>query len=233
MSHLINNELIWISIPKCASFSIEAALRESKLKLELIDENDQTTHFHTPLNRCLEQWGNKETICITRDWLSRWISALNYTWDKIEFENKYYTPIRKWEDVDNEYLYKTFNTTFLNELHMISDSIGKYGKHSAMKSCWFSLVNEEPNPLWHLSPGIDTLISQRFYKSNKKCTYEFDISEIDKFTDFIEDRFGERLIIQNTNRSSKRQNKIIVNDELKSFIWNNFEKRFDKKNVLI
>ena len=233
MSHLINNELIWVSIPKCASFSIEAALRESKLKLELIDENDQTTHFHTPLNRCLEQWGNKETICITRDWLSRWLSALNYTWDNIEFENKYYTPIRKWEDVDNEYLYKTFNTTFLNELHMISDSIGKYGKNSAMKSCWFSLVNEEPNPLWSLSPGIDTLISQRFYKSNKKCTYEFDISEIDKFTDFIEDRFGERLIIQNTNRSSKRQNKIIVNDELKSFIWNNFEKRFDKKNVLI
>ena len=64
MSHLINNELIWVSIPKCASYSIEQSLRNSKLNLELIDENDKTSHHHAPLNRCLEQWGNKETVCI-------------------------------------------------------------------------------------------------------------------------------------------------------------------------
>jgi hypothetical protein len=233
MSHLINNELIWVSIPKCASFSVEEALRKSKLKLEFIDENDRTSHYHTPLNRCLDQWGRKESICITRDWLSRWLSALNYVWDQIEFECEYYTPIRKWVDIDNEYIFKTFDTNFLNELHLISDAVGRYGKSSGLKSCWFKLVNEEPNPSELMSPGIDTLISQIFYKSNKKCTYEFDITEIDKFTDFIEDRFGERLIINHTNKTSKRPNKIIVNDELKSFIWDNFEKRFEKKNILI
>ena len=233
MSHLINNELIWISIPKCASYSVEQALRNSKLKSELIDENDKTTHYHTPLNRCLEQWGNKETVCITRNWLSRWLSSLNYVWDNIEFEGEYYTPVRKWEDIDNEYIYKTFNTDFLNELHLISNDIGRYGTNSGMKSCYFKLVNEEPNPSIPHTVGIDTLLSQRFYKSNKKCTYEFDISEIDKFTDFIEDRFGERLIVNHSNKTSKRPNNIIVNDELKSFIWENFEKRFDKRNHLI
>ena len=47
------------------------------------------------------------------------------------------------------------------------------------------------------------------------------------------DILKERLIINHTNRTSKRPNKIIVNDELKSFIWDNFEKRFEKGNYLI
>ena len=34
MSLLINNELIWVSIPKNASFSIEHALKNSKLEIK-------------------------------------------------------------------------------------------------------------------------------------------------------------------------------------------------------
>ena len=70
-------------------------------------------------------------------------------------------------------------------------------------------------------------------KSGIKLPSFMNKSEIDKFTDFIEDRFGETLIINHTNKTSKRPNKIIVNDELKSFIWENFEKRFEKGNHLI
>ena len=108
MSHLINNELIWISNPRCASNSIETALRNSKLKLETYDPNDMLSHYHVPLNHCLETWGKKESICITRDWLSKWLSSLNYIWDTIEFYSNH-TPICKWEDIDNEFIYKTFN----------------------------------------------------------------------------------------------------------------------------
>ena len=78
-----------------------------------------------------------------------------------------------------------------------------------------------------------TLISQKCFKSNRKCTYEFDIKEIDKFTDFIEDRFGERLFIENTNQSTKRATKIVIDDKLKQWIWENFETRFEKRNQLI
>jgi len=226
MSHLINNELIWVSIPKCASYSIEQSLRNSKLNLEIFVPNDKTRHFHVPVNQCLERWGDKETVCITRDWLSRWLSALNFVWDNIEFESEY-TAVRKWEDVDNEYIYKTFNTDFLNKLHLLSND------HDGFRKCWFKLVKENFECELPIRGAVDTLLSQRFFKSNKKCTYEFDISEIDKFTDFIKDRFGERLIINHTNKTSKRPNKIIVNDELKSFIWENFEKRFEKGNHLI
>ena len=226
MSHLINNELIWVSIPKCASYSIETALRNSKLKLETYNPNDMLLHYHVPLNECLLAWGNKETICITRDWVYKWISALNFIWDKIEFQSEY-TPIRKWEDIDNKFLYKILDTNFLNDLHSFdSDDL-------EIKNCFFKLVKEKNDPFKKVPGVMVTLISQKCFKSNRKCTYEFDITEIDKFTDFIEERFGERLIIENTNQSTKRPSKIIVNDELKSFIWENFEKRFEKRNELI
>lgn len=226
MSHLINNELIWISNPKCASLSIETALRNSKLKLEMYDPYDMSKHYHPPLNECLSIWGNKETICITRDWVSKWLSALNFIWDKIEFDSEY-TTIRKWEDVDNKFLYKIIDTDFLNDLHLVDSDYG------GLQRCFLKLVKEEYDPLKNVPNVMVTLISQKFFKSNKKCAYEFDIKEMDKFVDFIENRFGERLIIKNTNQSTKRPNEIVIDDELKSFIWENFEKRFEKRNELI
>lgn len=226
MSHLINNELIWISIPKCASVSIETALRNSKLKLEMYDPNTVSLHYHTSINECHTAWGNKETICITRDWMSKWLSSLNFIWDKIEFQTEY-TAIRKWEDVDNEFLYKTIDTDFVNNLHLLdTDDVG-------FKNCFLKLVKEKHDPLKKIPGIMVTLISQKYFLSNKKCTYEFDIKEIDKFVDFIEKRFGEKLILQQSNQSTKRKNKIIINDELKQWVWDNFEKRFEKRNVLI
>jgi hypothetical protein len=227
VSYLINNELIWVSIPKCASYSIERALRNSKLKLDTYDPNiiiDE--HLHVPLTECLSLWGNKETVCITRDYVHRWMSSLNFIWDKIEFESDY-TLIRKWEDVDNEFLYKMFDTKFLNDLHSFD------GNDLETKNCFLKLVKEKYDILKKMPFIMITLVSPNFFKSNRKCTYEFDIKEIDKFVDFIEDRFGERLIIESTNQSTKRPNKIIINDELKSFILENFENRFKKRNQLI
>ena len=226
MSHLINNELIWISSPKCASYSIEQAFRKSKLKLEIYNPNDRLSHYHPTLNECLTMWGTKETVCITRNWFEKWLSALNYIWDKIEIEYKF-TPICKWEDVDNEFLYKTIDTDFLNNLHLLdTDEVG-------FKNCFFKLVKEKQDTLKKIPDILPPLISQKCFKSNRKCTYQFDIKEMDKFVNFIEDRFGERLIIEKENQSTKRPNKIVVNDELKSFIWENFEKRFEKRNELI
>ena len=47
MSYLINDNLIWIMTPKCASFSIERALLRSNLKLkkynEFLEENKKAT----------------------------------------------------------------------------------------------------------------------------------------------------------------------------------------------
>ena len=154
------------------------------------------------------------------------MSALNFIWDKIEYESSFEL-ICKWENLDNEFLYKIIDTDFLNNLYLVDNEF------IGLKNCFLKLVKEKYEPSNKITNTLVTLVSLKYFKSNKKCTYEFDIKEIDKFVDFIENRFGERLIIKNTNQSTKRPNKIIINDELKSFIWENFEKRFEKTNQLI
>lgn len=228
MSHLINNELIWIAIPKCASCSIESALLNSNLEIKKFINYTHVGHVHIPLTECISKFGNKETICITRDWFSKWLSSLNFIWDVIEFRTDF-TPIQKWEEIDNDFIYNIFNTEFLNNLH--------YTTETGYKKCFSMLLkNKEEdvsNVPYNIISTIVTLISEKYYKSNQKCTYEFDIKEIDKFIDFIENRFGEKLFIENINTSTKRPNKIIVNDELKNFIWNAIEKRYEKINKII
>jgi hypothetical protein len=101
-----------------------------------------------------------------------------------------------------------------------------------------STKNESPSSItdndYVIKKGvITTLISNKYWTNNQKCTYEFDIKELDKFVDFIEERFGERLIIDTFNKSSHKPNNIIINDELKQWIWDKFENRFEKRNLLI
>ena len=228
MSHLINNDLIWISIPKCASYSIETALINSKLKLQKFNEDKNVNHVHIPLNECLNKFGKKESVCVTRDWFTKWLSSLNFIWDQIEL-NTDLTPIRKWEDIDNEFIYRLFDTEFLNDLHLTNNQ-------DNMK-CFLKLLIINGKKTIYIPKDVSnimvTLISEKFYKSNSNCTYEFDIKDIDKFVNFIENRYGEKIIIDNSNQSTKRPNKIIINNELKSFIWDKFEKRFEKRNRLI
>lgn len=231
MGYLINDNLIWVMTPKCASISIESALLNSNLKLKRYNEFfKEELHLHVPLNDCLDYFGKKETVCITRDWFDKWMSALNFIWDLIEYETPF-EPICKWEDLNNEIIYNLFDSNFINDLHL--------GTEEGQLNCFLKFLKIEKERVLEIANdpkilGIPcTLISEKFWKSNKKCTYEFDIKELDKFIDFIQDRFGEKLIIKNENKSTKRINKILINDELKSFVWNNFEKIFEKRNELI
>jgi len=231
MSYLINDNLIWVMTTKTASYSIEEALSNSNLKLRKFNEYfNKDKHIHIPLKGLLDYFGNKETVCITRNWFDKWLSAMNFIWDVIEYDSKF-EPICKWEDVNNEFIYNIFDDNFINNLH--------FETIEGNKKCFLSFlknkeenISEAPNYL-ELIGIVCTLISENNWKSNRKCTYEFDIKELDKFIDFIEDRFGERLVITNKNKSSKRLNKIIINDELKSFVWEKFEKKFEKRNQLI
>jgi hypothetical protein len=235
MSYLINDELIWICTPKCASVSIEMALKNSNLKIEPFVDSEE--HSHISIIESFNKFGKKETICITRNWFSKWLSALNQIWKQSELIPIEYRPTVKWKDVDNNFIYETFDDEFINDLHNINEEniINCYGKLMKKDLSSFLLDDKEIFEIrnMHGMGVVLTLISNRFWSAGKKCTYEFDINEIDKFTNFIEDRFGERLIIDTYNKSSGIPSKIIINDELKQWVWDKFEKRFEKRNVLI
>ena len=66
-----------------------------------------------------------------------------------------------------------------------------------------------------------------------KCTYEFDITEFDKFNDFMFYKFGTKINIDKINESKNEKSKIIVDDKLKEWVWDKFEKRFKKQSQLI
>jgi hypothetical protein len=75
--------------------------------------------------------------------------------------------------------------------------------------------------------------SQNKYLDGEKCTYEFDIKELDKFKTFYENRYDVKIDIPHENVSPKKINKIILDDDLKNHLWEVFEKPFakDKKYI--
>jgi hypothetical protein len=210
--------------------SIEKALFASDLKIKKyknVKPENLNKHIHIPLNFLKKEFGNKESVCITRDWFEKWLSSLNHFWDVIE--KTPVKPILNWEEIDNDFIYKIFSNDFVNDLYTFDDDLRvKCFSKIILNKEDLNTYKDYINPNW-----IGALLSNNHFKSNEKCTYEFDIKEIDKFALLIEEKFGEKIVIEKTNKSSKRPSKIIVNDELRSFVWEKFEKRFEKRNQLI
>jgi hypothetical protein len=229
MSLLINDELIWVSVPRCASYSIEASFYNSNLKIEhynidfkdLKPGDDGFKHKHLSLYYLNERWLNKKTIRIKRDWMERWLSALEHLWGTVEKNNL--NPIIDYEEIDNDFIYRTFTKKFGNEL---------YSEGGIYKQ--FNYIVEDYVLTEHLKEFKTGLLwSQNYWLSGKKkCDFEFDINELDKFTNFIEKKYGEKLNIEHRNKSKKKTNKIIINDDLKNHIWEIFESPFHKASKL-
>jgi hypothetical protein len=236
MGLLINDSLIWLSVPRCASVSIENAFLNSNLKIRRLkaDTDFEGVHMHFSKSVLFGEFGIHNTICIKRDWFLRWISGLYQFFDLLS-TRKLYTPIIHWEDIDNNFIYKTFDTDFANLLYSNNEEnwdiiFLRLIKETSLKDKIYDMNgNIIPNSVGSLA----AFKSQNFYKQNEPTDYEFDISELDKFSDFIYDKFGERLNIMRLNERKPIPNKIIIDDKLKQWIWDKFEAPFQKRNSLI
>lgn len=237
MGLLINNSLIWISIPRCASTSIENALLSTNLKIKKTKSFEETPyrHFHIPLDKLYSEFGYNKTICVKRNWFEHFISGLQHLYREIE-NSEIYTVKKKWVDIDNSYLYDIFDDEFVNALYA-----NRYEDIEVWNAPFLKLINETEiknltqndqsgNPVVWLS----VLLSQNFWTLNQKCTYEFDINNLDLFEDFIYDTYNEKIKIPKINQTNKvLTNKIIVDDKLKQWVWDKFEKRFEKRQNLL
>ena len=225
MSLLINDEIIWISVPRCASHSIEYSLYNSNLNIEHFNFQFKGlkpfdlgfVHEHTNLYNMRDRWPNKKTLRIKRDWFDRWLSALEHIWFSIKRANG--VPIIEYEEIDNEFIYQVFNKEFGNILYKEG---GQYNI--------FKYLIKDFNLTEKFKEGTRTglLWSQDYWLCGEKCDFEFDINNLDKFITFIEEKYGEKLTIERRNESKKKKNKIIVNDDLKNHIWEVFESPFNK-----
>jgi len=241
MSLLINGDLIWVSVPKCASFSIETSLEESDLQIDLLEnysllkklpksdpKNFLYSHAHYTLIDCYAEFGIKDTICINRDYAERWISGLKQIWYELEVSG--FVLKFKWESLTNDWIYDFFTNDIIRDINTCNgDNLMEFLKKLVLnKDYHIDLVNFKL--LWFC------LVSQNFWKFNKPCTYEFNINELDKFKNFIENRYGTTITIKKLNStedSNYGKNKIFLDEKLRNWIWDNFEKPFIKTNNLI
>jgi hypothetical protein len=236
MGLLINDELIWMSIPRCASVSIENALLNSNLTIKQLslDARHADKHMHFKKSHLYQEFGIYKTVCIKRDWFDRWISGLYQLFSQIN-ASEIYTTIIPWENIDNDFIYNTFDTNFANALFIENVKNWKIAflrliKETSVRDIKYDykgiIVPDIPS-------NLGALLPQNHFLENTPADYEFDITEIDKFSDFIYERFGERLNIKKLNESKKIPNKIIIDNKLKQWVWDKFENRFEKSNQLI
>ena len=245
MSLCINDDLIWVSVPRCASYSIENALFNSSLNINHYKYGGArvyTEHLHIPLTRLYHKFGKKETIVIKRNYFDRWISAFQHMF--VSYEKNNIKLSHKWEEVDNEFIYSNFSKEYIESIHAFSvmdlDVIG-YKDTIRVKE----ILKENTFKFKNINSKVQTadfdirftpfimLLSQMSWVDNTKCTYEFDISEIDKFEKFISNRYAIDFKLEKLNESMPVKNNIVKDDKLKQWVFDNFEKRFEKRNQLI
>lgn len=232
MSILINNNLIWVSVPRCASTSIENALLNSNLNIihyKYDRDKNYLRHYHITKSLLQTKFGNKETICINRNYFDRWLSSLREVWSTYEqFNIKLKV---NWEDLNNENIYEIFTDDYINAINLFNFNQFDINSHKQKTMVKLESISYLENNKNFFPESL--LRSQLYFKDNSKCTYEFDITELNKFSDLIYDKFGEKLNINKLNETKKIPNKIIIDDKLKQWVWDKFEKPFAKRNILI
>jgi hypothetical protein len=151
-------------------------------------------------------------------------------------ENAGLIPVIKWEDIDNNWLYTNFTKKYIDTIYSINRNVNKYidSEMAELKyedSFYFCKNKNQALKDYFFHPAV--LLSQNTWKENNKCTYEFDFKELDKFEKFITNRYGTEFKLEKLNSYNKLSNKIVKDDRLKNWVWENFEKRFERRNELI
>ena len=231
MSLCINNELLWVSIPRCASVSIENALVSSELQIRFYKKQlffDKGIHVHIQLKTLYEYFGLKESICIKRNPTERFVSGLEHWWWTMYFKGL--NPIIPFSEIDNNFIYTHFTDDVINNMYTyepfyasVSNNIDiEYINTKNYLNDYFSTIKGKK---------IDTylpmlVMSQLFWTNNIKCTYEFDFKNINLFEEYISDRYKINFQLEHLNSRNKSSTKIKIDDKFENWIYDKFEKRF-------
>jgi hypothetical protein len=243
MGLLLNNELIWVSIPKNASFSIEHSLINSDLDIKRCNDfykilnywnlkgMDRVPHLHLKMKKLINEFGNKETFCIKRDFSERFISSIAFLWSKMEIANKH-TPIINYNEITNDFLYNLFDVDTINNILCHS-----YEQPIRWHNVYSKFVNNKID--FHTTDfltyeSLCTLLPQLYWTDGEKCTYEFNTNNLDECKDFIKNKFNVEIEIPKLNSTLNiHETKIVNNAEFKNWLYANFEKRFDRTRMKI
>jgi hypothetical protein len=241
MSLCINNDLIWVSVPRCASTSIEKAILNSSLTINHHKFGTSTKypqHTHIELPKLYGNFGKMETVVIKRNYFDRWISALQHVWYTYEING--IELLVKWEDMNNDFIYEIFTKDYVDSIYLSFVSENELLKHKDIvetrefnNSIIYKFAKNMPKGIDYTYNPLLMLLSQSYWVFNNKCTYEFNIDEIDKFEKFMSNRYKIDFKLDKINKSKPIKNGIIKDEKLKKWVFDMFEKRFQKRNAII
>ena len=249
----LEKNLILLNIPRCASYTTEHAIVKSDLSYQYIISNDLNItkdlhatvtignstptskedfydtlstrvlipHLHPRLNDMYKNFGVHESVGITRDYFDKFLSALRYFYDFAITSN--IPLIRTAEEVTAEFLIEAFNIEFFN----ISENREEDTSLAVRR-----LI--EPEAIEFATPFNFPVVfnSTKWWTSGQKLTYEFDIKEIDKFKDFIENRYSKEITIVDKNRDTHVDfPNLVIDNKLRDHIWNTVEKKYYVKKL--
>jgi hypothetical protein len=237
---LLQNDLVLLNIPRCASYSTENSIIHSDLNYKYVSTIDKRVvsysstniddfykntihlpHGHFRLNDCYSLFGRKQAISITRDYFDKFLSSLSFFYELINYQND----ILDVNIVDIQFIKKRFN---LNFVYLIEN------EPNELKTLLINLFGiDDTNLNIKLSKALLIFNSIKWWQSNEIIKYEFDINEMDKFKCFIENRYDTSITIPHENKSNKNTTfpNLIINDTLKSYIWKTFEKKYHTKTI--
>ena len=247
---LVENDLIVQNIPRCASHTTEHSIVMSDLQYKYVlpikknssdsrsldysrieNSNDKNKeefyiklgnahrspkHVHVRLNEMYMHFGRKESAGIIRDYFDKFMSSLRYFYNIVNNEDV--TLIRNSDDVDNKFIMDIFNTEFFNISEHRMDETSVLMEKLVHKNS-IEFVNKFNFPI--------VFNSINWWNSGNKLTHEFDISDLNGFKEFIENRFDKEMSIKSKNiHPHIKFPSLIINDELKGHVWKTVEKKY-------
>lgn len=233
---LIENQYLYIPIPKNASSSIVYSILQWRLKVDFgdetlnkfmynqIDSNEPFAHYHNTYDYYKNTFPNKKTIAIKRPSTDRFISALKYMilmckQNNIELKHNF-------EKLNEEEIIEIFSKIFY-ELDCLTEptinnniNLNEYSKNinNIIKR---NITNDYLN---FNKMHLNNFKSQYFWGLNK-CDIIINISELDKFTNII------KKIKPNFNliKTNKSDNIILLNIKKSDKIIDFVNKHIDYK----
>jgi hypothetical protein len=178
-------------------------------------------HLHVRLNEMYTYFGRHDSVGITRDYFDKFLSSLRYFYNIAQNSNL--SMIRSADDVDNRFIIEVFDHGFFNisenrmdETHILMNRLVEKDSIDFVSKFNFPIVFN----------------SIMWWNSGNELTHGFDISELDKFKGFIENKFNKEIMLEDKNRHPHvKFPNLIINEELKGHIWKIVEKKYHTKKI--
>jgi hypothetical protein len=247
---VINNQVVFVPIPKNASWSVEDTCVQYKFDLKYpyvlwensIKLNGKTSqHLHSTIESITSAFGtNFEYVCIIRDSTDRFISAwkffISVMIDELPLIPERDSVINKLKNLDNSFI-----INFIKENY--NDFKNVYGVVSVRQTLLSKLLNKMDLIDYHKSDvtfirkhalHMVTFITQYKWISDPNIKVkQFNFKELDKFEKYISEKFNVDFKLIRSNVNELDYTAVTKTEELIEFVNTYIDGMYTKRNSII